>query len=446
MSGDALPDPMPVARAGPLRGSIRVPGSKSLTNRALILAALAHGTSRLQGALASEDTHALAAALRALGADISQDRADTGVLVVRGVGGSPGGGATLACRDGGTPARFLMAVAALANTPITVDGSARLRERPMGDGVDLLHSLGVACAHDGAPGCLPVTVRGSGRVTGGAREVGATASSQFVSGLLLVAPWFEQGLAIEFAAPPVSESYLRLTIEELRRWGVDVSARMSGTGTLAAVHVPPGPPGPRTAVVEADASSAVYWAAAAAIVEGSDVELSGLARDSAQPDMGALRALAAMGARVEPTSAGFRVACTARAGEAPLQGGAFDCSAFPDGALAVIAVAAVASGPSRFTGLGTLRVKESDRVEALATNLRALGAECATGPDWLEVRPIRASRAATLNTYRDHRIAMACAVLGLRLGGVAIADPVCVSKSYPGFWQDLSALAGPTRS
>jgi 3-phosphoshikimate 1-carboxyvinyltransferase len=395
----------------------------------------------VRGSLDAEDTRALGVALAALGAGVTW--ADAGTVLVRGVAGRPRGGVTLACRDGGTPARFLMSVAALAAEPVTVDGSARLRERPMGDGVALLRALGVPCTHDGAPGCLPITVRGHGAVMGGALRVGATASSQFVSGLMLVAPWFETGLSLAFDAPPTSESYIRLTIEALRQWGRAVEVREDARGALDRVRVPPGPPAARDTEVEPDASSALYWAVAAALVEGSEVELPGLALASVQPDMGALRALAGMGARVTQAETGVRVACAARGGGAPLRGGVLDCAAFPDGALALVAAAAVAEAPTRFTGLGTLRVKESDRIEAMAANLRALGARCESGADWIEVHPVREPRRAVLATFRDHRVAMAFAVLGLRLGGVSIEDPGCVSKSYPGFWRDLEALAGP---
>lgn len=438
----ALPDPLPIGRAPALMGALRVPGSKSLSARALVLAGLARGTSQLQGVLDSEDTRALVAALQAIGVQVGAGALRGGSVELTGSDGAPTGGATVHCADGGTPARFLLAVAALASHPVTVDGSARLRERPMGDGVALLRALGVECRHVGREGFLPIEVRPGGRPAGGDLEVGRTASSQFVSGLLLVAPWMARGLTVRFLEPPVSATYIELTLDELSRWGVVAEVTRSTEGVLQGVRVPPTPLSCRVAAIEPDASSAVFWAAAAAIVPGSRLVIQGLPRDSRQPDMGAVGALAEMGARVQDGPYGLDVACAAeRFDPPPLRGIERDCSDFPDGALALAASAAVAAGPSRLTGLGTLRVKECDRVHALAHNLEALGAQVRQGSDWLEIHPISTPRPATLPTFNDHRIAMAFAVLALRIGGAAIADPRCVAKSYPGFWRDLRSLS-----
>lgn len=438
----ALPDPLPVGRATALMGAVRVPGSKSLSARALVLAGLAKGTSRLQGLLDSDDTRALAMALQAIGVQLGAGGLRGDSIELTGCDGAPTGGATVHCADGGTPARFLLAVAALARQPVTVDGSARLRERPMGDGVALLRALGVECRHAGREGFLPIEVRPGRRPTGGDLEVGRTASSQFVSGLLLVAPWLARGLTVRFVEPPVSATYIELTLDELARWGVAAEVTRTAAGVLQGIRVPPAPPPCRVAAIEPDASSAVFWTAAAAIVPGSRLVIQGLPRGSRQPDMGAVGALSDMGALVRDHPPGLEVGCAAtRLDQPPLRGIERDCSDFPDGALAVAAAAAVAAGPSRLLGLGTLRVKECDRVHALAHNLEVLGATVRQGPDWLEIHPIATPRPATLPTFNDHRVAMAFAVLALRLGGAAIADPRCVAKSYPGFWRDLQSLA-----
>lgn len=448
MTVRAPADPLPVEAAPPLRGTVRVPGSKSLTNRALVLAALADGRSEVAGALLSEDTESLSAALTAMGATIATS--EVAPWRVDGVAGRPRGGVAVHCADGGTPARFLLAVAAIADGRVTIDGSARLRERPMADGATLLAELGATVTWRGAAGCLPVEIQGHSPLEGGAISVARTASSQFVSALLLVGPLFTHGIELAFSEPPVSASYIELTVAELVRWGVQVTVTRTGTGELAAIRVPPGRLAGRRAPVEADASSAVFWAAAAAAVPGSSVLLGGLSIDSPQPDMGAIRALAAMGALVAGEEGGVRVT------HAGLRGIDVDCSLFPDGALAVIAIAALASSASRFNGLATLRVKECDRVHALVHNLRLLGVRCEEGSDWIAVHPRAADAVARpgaspgasvlIPTFRDHRVAMAFAVLGLRLGNVLIENPACVGKSYPGFWRDLDQLRLQSRA
>ncbi|MBL9140226.1 MAG: 3-phosphoshikimate 1-carboxyvinyltransferase, partial [Phycisphaerae bacterium] len=391
-----------------------MPGSKSLTNRSLVLAALAAGESQLVGALDSQDTRALSTALVALGAHVTGLGAPEidAMTTVVGTSGQLHGAAAVHCGDGGTPARFLMAVAALAEGPVLVDGSARLRERPMEDGALLLEQLGVRCTWKGAKGFLPVLVHAHEPPVGGSLTVGRTASSQFVSALLLIAPWLKRGLSVKFDQPPTSASYIALTVSELRRWGIDVQVNTGPRGELVAVHVPTGAPKSQRVVVEADASSAVYFAAAAACVPGSEVLLQDLPPDSAQPDMAAIRALGAMGASVSRHPNGVSVSCSGTG----LTGMELDCSEFPDGALAVIAVSALARTPSRFSGLSTLRVKECDRIHALAHNLSLLGARCETGSDWMSVQPIAVVAASgssgeppsiSIPTFGDHRIAMA---------------------------------------
>ena len=460
------------ARA-PLVGSVRAPGSKSLTNRHLLLAALAEGRSALSGALHAQDTWKLATALGALGASVEgmdEGRIAEGLVRVAGVGGRLNGGTVLHCGDGGTPARFLLAAAVLASGPVTVDGSARLRERPMADAGPLLAALGARCEWLGQPGCLPVRVHPpaaayvasavrpgtSGALARPVIPVGQTASSQFVSGLLLVGPWLPRGLEVRFEQVPTSASYLDLTVHALRQWGAQVAVTRTRSGALASIAVEHGPLAARTVAVEADASSAVYWAAAAALVQGSELELSGLPLNTAQPDILAVHALAALGAHVRDTPAGVVVAwggadgaggamggATGGAARSPaLRAGHVDATLFPDGALAVIAASAAAAGPVRFTGLGTLRVKESDRIEAMCSNLARVGVATASGPDWLEVEPAAEAGGHTplIPTFADHRVAMSFAALALRNGPFAIQDPHCTAKSYPSFWAHLRAL------
>jgi 3-phosphoshikimate 1-carboxyvinyltransferase len=329
---------------------------------------------------------------------------------------------------------------------VTIDGSARMRERPVADGVDLLRALGVSVEWAEVPGRLPMVIDGrGGPPVGGTIRVGALASSQFVSALLLVAPWMRDGLDVRFDAPPTSRSYIDLTVDELRRWGASVTEDVDAAGQLHAVRVRPLPLTGRAAYpIEPDASSAVYWAAAAALVPGSDVGLHGLGASSRQPDMVAIDALGAQGAEIARSPTELRVFCRRRAGDAapPLSGMEANLESCPDGALMLIAAAAVAEGPSRFRGLGTLRVKESDRLAAMAEGLERIGAHARLGESWIEIDPIPAGHRvdATIDPHNDHRIAMSFAVLGLRTGGIRISNPECVAKSYPAFWLVIERL------
>lgn len=441
--------PRPVRAAQVLRGAVRLPGSKSLTNRAMMLAALSAGRTVLRGALRSADTDALAAALRTLGVSVSieGDR-----ITVEGCNGRLPAGADVRIDlgDGGTPTRFALALAACAPRRVTVDGSPRMRERPVADGVRLLRALGVSVEATGSEDRLPVTVDGrAGPPRGGTLAVGEVASSQFVSAMLLTAPWMHDGLDVVFGATVTSRSYVDLTVDELRRWGAMVTERIDETGALRAIHVAGVPPTARdTLDIEPDASSAVPWAVAAALVPGADLTFPGLAASSRQPDMRAVEALRRMGAMVDGTEQGCRVRSAVPAGDrsAPLRGIEADLSDAPDGALALMAAAAAATGISRFTGLATLRVKESDRLAAMAEGLARVGARASITHDTITIEPIPATHAvqAIIDPHDDHRVAMAFAALGLRTGGVTIEHPGCVAKSYPGFWTDLAMLSAPT--
>lgn len=444
-AGAEVPRLVPVS--APIDAVLAVPGSKSLTNRALVLAAMSAGGTELMVALRSDDTDALARALTALGADV--ELRDDGFFVAGVAGQLPGGSdARLHLGDGGTPTRFAMAMASFSPRRVTIDGSARMRERPVADGVELLRRLGVRVDWAEAEGCLPIVVDGrEGPPAGGVLEVGRLASSQFVSALLLVAPWMRDGLEVRFEVAPTSASYVALTVDELRRWGAEVHETRDAHGILRSVRVMPGPLRARgNMMVEQDASSAMPWAVAAAIVPGSDLVLGWLPPESRQPDMRVLSMLESMGAEVVRGADSVRIACRARSGDgsAPLDGaGEVDCSDCPDGALALMAAAAVASGPTRIMGLGTLRSKESDRIAAMSACLERVGAAARSGNDWMEVQPIPPRHVvdADVDPCGDHRVAMSLAVLGMRTGGVRVRDPGCVAKSYPHFWSTLEFLA-----
>ncbi len=412
-----------------------VPGSKSLTNRFLVLAALANGKSVLRGALASDDTRAFAAALTACGARVTG--LGSAGTTVWGCSGSPAGGASVSLGDGGTPTRFMLAFGSLASKPIVVDGSARMRERPVAEGVDVLRAIGARAEYREQPDRLPIAV-GGGNCTGGALRVGRTASSQSISAVLLVAPWLDHGVDVVFEAAPTSASYIELSIDALKDWGALVETERTADGSLARIRVPGTPLRGVDRCIEPDASSALYPLAVAALVPELSVTVCGLTGDSRQPDMGAIRALAAMGATVSHDGTDTTVV-----GPASLHGITVDASGWPDGALCIAAVATRAVGRTRIDGLGTLRAKESDRLAAMASELTKCGASIMVEGDALVIDGARChAQPVVVDPHHDHRVAMSVAVLGLARGHVTVDDPACVSKSWPGFWQCIAALEG----
>jgi 3-phosphoshikimate 1-carboxyvinyltransferase len=414
-------------------GGLRPPGSKSLTQRWLLLAALAEGTSTIWNALRSDDVEALAGGLRALGATIRWTGIDS--IEVQGVAGRFPRGGTLDAREGGTPARFLMAAAARASKPCTVDGSARLRKRPMEDGVHLLRALG-ANARRVEASQLPIEVRPGEVECLEEIEIERPASSQFLSAVALVAPWIPGGLCVRVRGGLPSASYLAMTVSCLRHLGVQASWNEQ-TGELL---VQPGPLRGFEVHVEPDASSAAYGWALAAACPGSEIWIPGLHADSAQPDMAVRAALVALGAEAVERSDGCGVRHAGR-----LHGGEFDASLWPDGSLAVMAAASTVLGQVRIGGLETLAGKESDRIEAMRAWLESVGAKVERGTDWIRIEGCEPRSPADLvETHRDHRIAMSAAVVGALTGGMRIADPACVEKSWPDFcavWGGLIASA-----
>jgi len=455
-SSGASTDPLAIAPLGrPIDASLRVPGSKSLSNRHLVLAALRALDGRettLRGALRCDDTERLATALARLG--LALDFSGDDLRIRPGAPASAREAIEVNLGDGGTPTRFMLAFAAGALPEsagaVVVDGSARMRERPVAEGVAMLRALGAEIAFVEAEGRLPVRVR-AGSMHGGAIKVGRTASSQFVSALLLVAHRLRDGLDLAFTEHPTSASYIELSLAALGQAGLGGGLRVDRApdGALARIRIeassssgtsPSSRSGAPTVSIEPDASSAVYPAAAAALV-GGRVVLEGLPRDSVQPDRAFLDDLARRGARVEPCRAPDGGPATLVAADGALRGVDSDYALAPDAAVMAMVLAGAGDRPSRFTGLGTLRVKESDRIEAVAAGLRALGGTVETGPDWVRVDPLPADlRPAAIDTVNDHRIAMAFAVLGLARPGVSIRNPACVAKSWPGFWRSIDLL------
>ena len=386
-----------------------VPGSKSVTQRALVLAALADGPSELRGALDCDDSRQLRHALRRLGIGID-DHEPACWRITPGPLRDPGG--PLDCGNAGTTLRFLSALALLLDAPLTLDGDEHLRRRPLGDLVDALATLGVAASWGGRPGSPPVTLRRTGA---GAETVAVDSgrSSQFASALLLAAPRLPGGLAVRLSGPVVSRPYLALTVECLRAFGVTV-ADAAGTE----LRVAPGGPRGRSYLVEGDWSSAAFLLAAARIA-GRELRLDNLRHDSAQGDRAVVGLLAGLD-RPAPRT--------------------FDLGDFPDLLPPLAAAAAFASGPTTLTGVAHARVKESDRLAVLAEGFRRAGVDVRELRDGLRVAPGADPGAVTLDPHDDHRMAMAFGLLGLRRPGLQVSNPDCVGKSFPGFWDELQRL------
>lgn len=431
-----LPDPCPVAPlAAPPDALIRVPGGRSITNRALVAAALAPGTSRLIGAGRSDDTEAMADCLRALGAEVNGPDPD-GTVAVGGVGGRPRGPAEVFTRLSGTTSRFVTPVAALAGEPVRIDAAAPMRSRPMADLLAALRALGVVVVEHGAPGHLPVTV--TGPPTGAAVAVPGTVSSQFLSGLLLAGGAMDDGLTVRRSTDRlVSAPYVGMTRAVMAAFGVAVD-----DGPDGALVVPPGGYRATTYSVEPDAATAGYVLAAAAIT-GGRVRVPGLPPAALQADAELVDVLGAMGAAVHRDVTGTEVVGPALGpdGRVHLGGGTFDLTAFSDMAPTVAVVAAFADEPVRVTGVGFIRGKETDRIAASVAELRRCGVDARETDDGFVVQPGGAGPyGAVIQTYDDHRMAMAFALLGLVVPGLSVADPGCVAKTHPGFFADLDRL------
>jgi len=422
-----LPSRLPIAPRAQLAATVRVPGSKSITNRALLIAALARGDSELVGALASDDTQVMCDALSALGSRI--DRGDD-AWRVRGLDGhlaAPDG--PLLVGNSGTTARFLTAAAALADGPVVIDGSPRMRERPIDDLTRALTALGVPVEILGRAGCPPVRVGGGG-LPGGPVEVDASRSSQYVSALLLAAPYAGRDLQIRFAGGTlVSRPYVELTLEVMRAFGADTGWDDGGGLWVRAGRRYAG----RRYGIEPDASAAAYPFCAAAIA-GGRVRVEGIPERSLQADFALLDILGQMGCRVRRGPDFAEVE-----GPGALRGVDVDMNDLPDAVLALAVVAAFAEGTTHIRNVANLRIKETDRLAALETELTKLGARARTTADSLTVEP-GPLHGAEIATYDDHRMAMAFALAGLRIPGVVILDPSCVSKTWPDYFTVLDRL------
>jgi 3-phosphoshikimate 1-carboxyvinyltransferase len=421
--GVTTPWPAPHA-AAPVRGRVSVPGSKSVTNRALLLAALSGGSATVSGAPASRDTALMVGALRALGVPVDVD----GERIGFGRHDGLRGGGNVDCGLAGTVMRFVPPAAALADGPVTFDGDPRARERPMDTVLDALRALGARI--EGS--ALPFVLHGTGGLTGGDVVIDASASSQFVSGLLLSGARYDKGVTVHHDGKPVpSLPHIEMTVAMLREAGVDVDDAEPNTWRVA-----PGPVAARDWVVEPDLSNAAVFLAAAAIT-GGEVTVAGWPAGSTQPGTEILSVLRQAGCTVASGPAGVTVS-----GPAELAGVDVDLHDASELTPTVAAVAALAGGPSRIRGVAHIRGHETDRLAALATELAALGGDVTETPDGLEIRPapLTAPAGRPWGAYADHRMATAGALVGLVVPGVEIDDIGCTAKTIPDFPARWTAL------
>jgi 3-phosphoshikimate 1-carboxyvinyltransferase len=432
----------------PVRGCVRPPGSKSITNRALVCAALAQGTSTLSGALDSEDTRVMIDSLRRLGIDVeSRDEGTT--LIVHGCGGKiPASSADLFVGNSGTTIRFLTAMCALGHGTYRLDGIERMRERPIGDLLDALNQLGANTRGEFKAGFPPVIVNGRG-LNGGQVEVRASLSSQFLSGLLMATPYAARKVTAIVTGDVVSQPYVEMTLAIMGAFGAQYSATADAWeyGIVA-----PRTYAARKYPIEPDASAASYFWAAAAIT-GGDVTAEGLSTHSLQGDVRFVECLEQMGCEVSSGDAGVRVSGRAA------RGIDVDMNAISDTVQTLAAVALFAAGPTTIRGVGHIRHKETDRIGDLARELRKFGAVIEELADGLKITPPSALtrsvsegpslarsasegnvRSIAIETYNDHRMAMSLALTGLMLPGITILNPGCTAKTYPRFFDDLQRL------
>jgi 3-phosphoshikimate 1-carboxyvinyltransferase len=389
---------------------------------------MAQGRSMLGSVGLNDDTHRMAAALKALGFSLEIDEANRSIAIEGGGGHIPARHADLNIGGAGTAMRFLAGFLTLGRGRFRLDGNDRMRERPIGPLLDALRGLGVNATSERDNGCPPVMIDTTGATfEGGETTLDASLSSQFVSALLMPAPLWPRGLKLNVVGD-AARPFIDMTLGLMDRWGA--ASDVNGN-----VIVVPGGQRYRAMdfMVEPDASSASYFAAAAALIGGS-VKLARLTGDSVQGDIGLLRVLERMGAHIQWTRDSIEVTGTRR-----LAGVDVDMNAMPDMVPTLAAIAPFASSPTRIRNVAFIRHHESDRLRALATELRRLGATVKEFDDGLGIEP-SVLKPAAVETYDDHRIAMAFSVVGLKLAGVRIKNPGCVSKTYPGFFDDLARL------
>jgi 3-phosphoshikimate 1-carboxyvinyltransferase len=423
----------------PFTATFTPPGSKSITNRALILAALAAGKSSLSNVLFADDTRIMIAALATLGFELEADEPNRRVDVAGRAGAIPAPTAELFCGNSGTSLRFLTALCALGSGRYVLDGVERMRQRPVGDLAEMLRHLGVRTDYKDRAGFPPIIVQSHG-LPGGMLRAGAAQSSQFLSAVLMSSPYARHEVHVDLIEPQTSWPYVAMTMRIMDSFGVTAElVRDPLTHEPKQIIVPQGRYSGRAFAIEPDASNATYFLAAAAVHPGAKITLSGLGRQSVQGDVGFADVLKRMGAAVNVDSQSITVT-----GTPELHGIEVDLSSMPDTAQTLAVVAAMANGRTTIHGLGTLRVKETDRLAALQNELSRFGAHVAIEGDSLIVDSPLKLRPAEIATYDDHRMAMSFAVAASKSPGIVIKDAQCVNKTYPNFFADFENILRST--
>lgn len=408
----------------PVEARVQVPGSKSFTNRALIVAALADGVTTLHGASDSNDSRILITLLDRLGVEIIEK---DGTVEVRGNGGKfDEFNGVLNVEDAGTVMRFLTALCCLVPGEITIEGSDRMNQRPIKELVSALTKLGAEITYTYNEGYPPIKISG-GTIKGGTVRVNGNVSSQFVSALFMLAPVLENGMQVNIEGEQVSEPYIEMTAAVMKEFGVEVEKSpkhyfVAGIQTYKGTKYE----------VEGDASAASYMLAIAAITQ-SKIAVTNVSGKSLQSDARFVKILKQMGCTVNDKD------CLEVTGSSSLKAVEVNMQSMPDTAQTLAMVAAFAKGETVITGLKTLQLKESKRITAMQTELEKMGIECKAGDDYLKIKG-GLSKAAIISTYNDHRMAMAFAIAGVKVEGISIESPEVVKKSFPGFWTVLQSM------
>lgn len=412
----------------PPKATIAVPGSKSFTNRALLVAALANGNATLTGALFSDDTHYMCNALRKLGIQITENREQSTFQVTGNGGNIQVNGTKLYVGNSGTTTRALISYVSLGHGEFVIDGDEPMRHsRPMSDLLDALMQLGVSAHSQYENGHLPIIVQADG-LKGGKTILDASKSSQFLTALLLIAPYAEMGMEIEVIGD-LKTPYIDITIAVMETFGVQVIHK-----NYRHFHIRGGQQyQPRIFNIEPDASSASYFFAAAALTGGC-VTVRHISTDSAQGDVQFVHVLEQMGCQISVSDAGITVQ-----GPHQLKGIDVDMKDISDTALTLAAIAPFANSKVAIRNIEHTRWQETDRIHAMVTELRKLGVAVVEHQDGLEISPSPITPAA-IDTYNDHRVAMAFSLVGLKVPGIRINDPECVSKTFPNFFEVLQGL------
>lgn len=421
----------------PLDATVSLPGSKSITNRALVTAGLADGTSLLRGILLAEDTRLMIDALRALGIAVTIDEAACVAEVSGSYGRIPADQAKIGCGNAGTVLRFVTALAALGHGRYELDGVARMRERPIGGLVEILRALGAHVEYTGQDGFPPLTVHSYG-LSGGHVSFHSPPSSQLVSAVLVAAPCAARDVLLDVTGELPSKPYLKMTTEIMSRFGVAVVEQYQSDGAKFIVAAPQRYQATPFAV-EPDASNATYFLAAPAIAGGC-VTVQGLGTDSIQGDARFVDVLEKMGCRVE--RAPNQLTVHGPGGGSKLRGVDLDLNDMPDTVQTLAVLALFAEGTTLIRNVANLRVKETDRLTALRQELGKLGAKVDELRDGLRIHPPERVTPAAIDTYNDHRMAMSFALVGLKVPGLEIRNPQCCAKTFPDFFARFEALSG----